>query len=251
MARATRALLIVAALAAGAGVSRGHSPPSDATVDRYLKLTPMGDRVRLAYTVVFGQGPGARVRQRLDRDRDGRVSPAEADVLGRELDRDVMAALTIAIDGQPVRWTWARVDVGLGADTVAAGALSVDLIAWLCTGGGDAHGLTMRDELRLDAMGATELTVERGPGITIAARTLGGERLEDDVASWTGVGGPIATGLELRYAASATATRPRDGRCHADRGAAARRSWLLGFGVGAAAVAALVGGLAWRRRRRR
>lgn len=238
--------MIAVAVAAAPSTSDAHSPPSEATVDRYLKLTPMGDRVRLSYTVVFGQRPGARVRQRLDRDRDGRLAASEADALGRELDRDVAAALSLGLDGKPLTWTWARVDVGLGTDRVAAGSLSVDLIAWLCTGGGDAHELTLRDDLRLPELGTTEVTIETGPGVTLGRRLLGADPMTELVASWTGAG-PLPAGLTLAYTTTAEASRPRDGRCAADAATRKRRWPMLALGGGAAG--AMIA-LAVRRRRR-
>jgi hypothetical protein len=244
----TRLALVGLALGLSALPARAHSPPSELTTDRYLKVTPMGDRVRLAYTVVYGQVQGAALRRQLDRDRDGRIADAEAEALGEQLDRQVATDLHLALDGQPLRWEWSRVDVGLGTDAVAAGALSVDLIAWLCTGGGAAHTLVVRDDVRLAAMGTTELTVEVGPGVTLASATLGGEPMADTVATWTGVGGPIATGFDLRYAVDARATRPKDGRCHADAARAQRRWWP--FALAGALAAAIAAALLIRRRRR-
>ncbi|MBK7196792.1 MAG: hypothetical protein IPH80_30375 [Myxococcales bacterium] len=240
----------VIAGALGVAPAVAHSPPSELTTDRYLKVTPMGDRVRLAYTIVYGQVQGAALRRQLDRDRDGRIADAEAEVLGEQLDRQVATDLHLAIDGRALRWEWSRVDVGLGTDAVAAGALSVDLIAWLCTGGGATHALAVRDDVRLEAMGTSELTIEVGPGVEVEGATLGGEPMPDTVATWTGVGGPIATGFELRYAVDARAARPKDGRCHADAGAGPRRWWPYALAATVAALAAAAF-LARHRHRRR
>lgn len=236
--------------ALGVAPAVAHSPPSELTTDRYLKVTPMGDRVRLAYTIVYGQVQGAALRRQLDRDRDGRIADAEAEVLGEQLDRQVASDLHLAIDGRALRWEWSRVDVGLGTDAVAAGALSVDLIAWLCTGGGATHALAVRDDVRLEAMGTSELTIEVGPGVEVEGATLGGEPMPDTVATWTGVGGPIATGFELRYAVDARAARPKDGRCHADAGAGPRRWWPYALAATVIAIAAAAF-LARHRHRRR
>src|SRR5436190_15808501 len=108
------------------------------------------------------------MRRRLDRDRGGQISAAEADVLGRELSASVAPALTIAVDGAAVRWSWARVDVGLGDPSAAGGSLSVDLIAWICTpGGGGEHRIALRDDYALEAAGDNELRLEEGPGVRL------------------------------------------------------------------------------------
>jgi hypothetical protein len=96
--RRALALAVVALAVARPAPVAAHAPPSEATVDRYLKVTPMGDRIRLAYTIVFGQEPGRRVRPRLDRDRDRTVTDAEARPLGEDLARQVATALSLAVD---------------------------------------------------------------------------------------------------------------------------------------------------------
>ncbi|MEZ4402000.1 MAG: hypothetical protein R3B06_18360 [Kofleriaceae bacterium] len=235
-------LLVVA----GAGPAWGHSPPSEDTTDRYLKLTPMGDRVRLTYTVVFGRGPGARTRARLDRDRDRTVSATEADVLGAELARDVGAALTVTVDGTAAPTVWHDVDVGLGTPAVSAGALSVDLITWRCVAGPGDHVLTMSDHVALPDLGSTELTVEAGAGVTLAQVRLAGQDLPDRVATWTGRDGPLASGLELTYQVSPRAARPGDHRCDPRR---ASSPWPARAGAGLVVVLA-GGAIGWSRRRR-
>jgi hypothetical protein len=239
---------IVAGSVALATTARAHAPPADNLNNRYLKITPMGDRVRVAYTVVFGIGPGTVLRRRLDRDHDHTISDAESSTIGRELATEVAATLGFTLDGQAMLWRWDRVDVGLGTADVNGGSMSVDLIAWLCTGGG-GHRFTMRDDYALAEAGSTELTVEIGPGIHIVGRTLGGEPMSDDVATWNGRGGPIATGAEIEFTTDDRATRPHDRRCRNVRGRSASRAPLtVAAVIGGAAVAA--GLVAWRRRRR-
>ena len=50
-----RVFLVVAITVASAAA---HVSPSVDDNNRFLKLTPLGDRVRLAYTVLFGDNPG-------------------------------------------------------------------------------------------------------------------------------------------------------------------------------------------------
>jgi hypothetical protein len=248
--RRALALAVVALAVARPAPVAAHAPPSEATVDRYLKVTPMGDRIRLAYTIVFGQEPGRRVRPRLDRDRDRTVTDAEARPLGEDLARQVATALSLAVDDRTTPVTWARVEVGLGTPAVDAGALSVDLIAYLCVGPG-RHRLRLRDDLSLPDLGSTELTLESAAGVEVVARSLGGAPLTEEVTTWTGRGGPLATGLDLTYQAGPDAARPRDGRCREGGGGErAARVWLfLGATAGGAAIAIAARWLLARRRR--
>lgn len=249
MVRPLASIVVGGALALVATPAGAHVQPSVDRNNRYLKLSPMGDRVRLAYTVLFGERPGAAMRRRLDRDRDGQVSSSEADALGRELAASLAPALEIAVDGVPVPWSWARVEVGLGTPAVTGGSLSVDLIAWICTPAGGEHRFALRDEYVVDAAGDSELRLEEGPGVHLDARTLGGEPMTGTDAAWTGQGGPITTGLELRYRVDGDATRPQDGRCQAERPVRPRPRWPFLAGAIVALIAAVA--VTARRRKRR
>lgn len=187
--------------------------PADAHVEaaldennRYLKLTPMGDRVRLAYTVFIGQRPGEILRRRLDHDRDGQVSDAEAAVYGRELGGHIRGAVAITLDGRPHAIAWTTQDVGLGTPSVTGGSLSIDLVGWVCTGGGDTHVLRIVDTVVLDKPGETELRLEDGPGVHVRS----GDARE---RKWTGGGGPLTEGIEVGWTVDGAAPRPADGRC--------------------------------------
>src|SRR2546421_4196466 len=122
-----RALLIVVAIT----LLSGHVAPSVDDNNRYLKLTPLGDRVRLAYTIFYGEVPGATERKALDANGDGQIDAAEAHAFGARIGGEVADALEVDVDGhaQPVHWD--TVDVGLGTPVVAAGSLSVDLGAYV------------------------------------------------------------------------------------------------------------------------
>lgn len=176
--------------------------------NRYLKLTPMGDRVRLAYTVFIGQRPGEALRRRLDRNRDGQLSDAEAASYGDELGRHIRAAVAITLDGRPATIAWRTQDVGLGTPSVTGGSLSIDLVGWICTGGA-SHQLRLHDTLALDKPGETEVRLEDGPGVRFRA----GDALE---RKWTGGGGPLTEGIEVAWTVDGAAPRPADGRCGAE-----------------------------------
>jgi len=167
-----RALVLAVTLGAlsllPASGTSAHVAPSIDDNNRYLKLTPLGDRVRLAYVVFFGEVPGAQARPSIDADRDGAISDAEAQAFGARLAREIAAALDISIDGAPRRLAWTTVSVGMGSARVAAGAFSVDLVAYLClpTARG-RHEVRLFDQFRLPHPGETEVRVEDGPGVTI------------------------------------------------------------------------------------
>lgn len=235
-----------------AGRATAHPQASPDRNNRYVKLTPMADRLRLAYTVYLGEQPGAHARRRLDRNGDGTIDDREARALGDELAAQIRPAVELTVDDRAATIEWSTIDVGLGTPTVAAGALSVDLIGWACTDDAARHHVVLRDRVRIDAPGEVEVKLEEGPGVAFAERRLGAAPMPDLVATWRGDDDRLATGLDVAYAVDgALATRPSDGRCQA-RAASRHSRRPLAYAVAAIAGAALgVAAIVLTRRRRR
>lgn len=247
-----RALLLAGALARAAP-AHAHVAPSVDDNNRYIKLTPLGDRVRLAYTVFYGEVPGARARASLDVDRDGAISAAEGRAFGDRLAAELAAALDVTIDGAQAPVRWAEVEVGMGSPSTAAGAFSVDLVAWLClpTPRG-RHALTLRDHLALPRPGETEVRIEDSLGVTIERARIGAADDPGRDYRFAGAGGPLADdGLDLRFEAGPRAAVTPDATC---AGAPARHA-SPGFFAALGALTATLGAIAYavvaRRRARR
>jgi hypothetical protein len=241
--RAAVATLATAILAPNTAL--GHVAAAEDVDNRYIKVTPMADRVRLAYTIYVGHKPGALLRRRLDTDNDQSISDAESNVYGDEVAARVSRALQLTLDGRAAPVEWKTISVGLGQPDVQAGALSVDLIGWICTSPGQ-HQLQLRDTLVLERPGETELRLDALPGVQFGERSLSGERFTGLDTTWNGSIGPLATprGLELQWSSPAGATHRTDDICHLDR-PARRRVWPW-----IAAFAALLTAMeTWRRTR--
>jgi len=246
-------IAVAGALAARAATVRAHVAPSLDDNNRYVKLTPLADRVRLAYTVYFGEVPGAAARREIDADHDGAISDAEASAFGRRLADQVGPRLAVTVDGvaQPVAWD--QVDVGMGTATTAGGSFSVDLVAWLCLPhAGGHHRIVLRDRFDLPRAGENELRVEDELGVRVDVARLGVLPAVNGLVRWRGAGGPIAdAGFVLAFQADVT-TRLDDGRCRATRAAPStgHKLWLE-LGLAAILVVAAVAWWARARRRRR
>ncbi len=160
------AALLLCALPRSAGA---HVAPSVNENNRYLRLTVLGDRIRLAYTVFIGEVPGEQARRRLDSNHNGIVDVDEANTYGLELGQVLERSLQIEVDGAPAELRWAEIHVGLGTKSAAAGAFSVDLIAWLCLADTKRmeHTLSLHDSFRVPLPGETEVLVEESPGVTV------------------------------------------------------------------------------------
>jgi hypothetical protein len=224
-----RSILAALLLAAPAAA---HFAPSPDVNNRAIKITVLPDGVRVAYTVFFGERPGAGERRRMDADRNGSVDRDEAAAFGERLRREIAERVTIVVDGKPGR-EWSVSDVGLGSPAVAGGAFSVDMLLRAPLGEAEPHSLRFEDRLALPAPGDAHVRVEESPGVRL-------------------VEGPDTPGLQtafdfaagekptVRIAITVDPTlRPP------------RRSWLP---IGAAmlgGIAAVTAALALRRRRRR
>ncbi|MCX5747119.1 MAG: hypothetical protein NT062_32005, partial [Proteobacteria bacterium] len=130
--------------------------------------------------------------------------------------------------------------VGMGAPQVAAGAFSVDLVAYLClaTPRG-AHAVLLHDRFKLLRPGETEVRVEDAPGITIARARIGD--LEDPAHDYRFAGtSPLADdGLDLGFVTSDRA--PLTGACQASAAHGISSGGLgLLLGVGALGLGVLL-----------
>jgi len=151
-----------------------HVAPSVGDNNRYLKLTPLGDRVRLAYTIFYGEIPGGELRRTIDANHDGAIDDAESQAFGSRVARELAAALDVTVDGarQPIAWT--QVVVGMGTAQTAGGTFSIDLVAAICVAPPrGAHAIELRDRFSLSRPGETEIRFEDSPGVTVDRSRVG------------------------------------------------------------------------------
>lgn len=243
-----RRLWLLVAMITVAPRALAHVAPSVDDNNRYIKVTPQADRIRIAYTVFFGEVPGAALRPALDTNRDGAISDGEAQAYGDRVAADVIGSLELAVDGSARRLGWKQVVVGMGSPQVAgAGAFSIDMIAYVCLAKpGGRHAFVLRDRFRVPKPGETEVRVEDGPGITVAhARIAGGDALANDF-KLVGPGGPLSdAGLDVAFTARADA--PRSGECAvAAEPSGVPWPWI---GIAAAGVLGVAAGVLYRRRK--
>jgi hypothetical protein len=243
---------LVLAITVVAGHAAAHVAPSIDDNNRYLKVTPLGDRVRLAYTVFFGEIPGAKLRVEIDSDRDGAISDAEGAVFAKKLAAEVAASLDINVDGKQRPIQWAEISAGMGTPRTAAGAFSIDLIAYFClTTPRGRHELALFDRLKIDRPGETEARVEDGPGITIERAKVGALGDPTYTFRFVGPSGPLAEdGLSVAFVAGEQAIVAKDAICRAGPARTGAPVAAIVGGVVLAGVLAGVGVLVARRKRR-
>jgi len=223
----------------GPGQAAAHVAPAVGDNNRYLKLTPMGDRVRLSYTVFYGEIPGAGMRGAIDANHDGAIDDGESQAFGARVAGEIAAALEITVDGARQAVAWSQVVVGLGTPQTTAGSFSVDLVAWLCLAPPRGkHVVLLRDHYAIARPGETEVKVEDSPGVTIHSTRIGGASWEDNDYKLIGPSGALETeGLELQFTAGDKSPVTADAVC---RRPAPERPLPTAAIAGAAAAAALV-----------
>ncbi len=199
-----RSPALVLAITVGAVVAindaRAHVAPSKDDNNRYLKLTPQRDRVRLAYTVFFGDVPGSQARSEIDTNHDGTISESEAQAYGDKLAAEVAANLDIAVDKVQAKVEWELVTVGMGSPATRAGAFSIDMITQFCVTGGPAHAVLLRDRFRLLHPGETEVKIEDSTGIHVGTCRVGTATDPSHLFKFVGPGGPLADdGIDLQF----------------------------------------------------
>lgn len=207
--------VLVLAITLCAAHAWAHVAPSVDDNNRYLKVTPAADRVRIAYTVFFGEVPGAQMRRTIDANHDGQISDAEAQAFAERIAGEVADGLELSVDGKPAKVSWSTIAAGMGTPRVTGGSFSIDLIAWACLPAPRGHHtVQLRDRFRIPRPGETEVKVEDGLGITIHHARVG--RADDPTHDYrfVGPGGPLTDdGLDLAFTASDKAPLTDDATC--------------------------------------
>jgi len=242
-------------------VAHAHIGPSVTQNNRYVKLTLLGNRVRLLYTFYVGEVPGQQARRRMDADRDGAISEAEARGYGDEIAAEAAANLTLTIDGVAVPLDWTNIDVGLGTPTTVGGAFSVDLVMWACLASPATaldHELVLFDHWQPPEPGETELRVEESPGVTVSSSRLGDSRVSQLRFKWIESRPPHpldVAGLTVQFhvdpseADVGAAQECGPATAASAAGTAGARTWLTRLALAGAVVIAIAAAVAIGRRR--
>jgi hypothetical protein len=242
-----RLVLLVVAITMAADAF-AHIAPSVDDNNRFLKVTPQADRVRLAYTVFFGENPGRAMRPTLDTDKNGQISDDEAQVLGNRVAAEVLAAMELAVDGKQQRFAWKAVSVGLGTPDVRGGSFSVDMIAYVCFASARGkHAVHVLDRFRVPKPGETEVRVDDSLGIKVERAKIGDASALNNDFKFVGPGGPLGdTGLDIAFVADERAQMSNE--CAAAPASGSGAPWML-IGIAAAIAAIIAGVIIYTRRR--
>lgn len=224
-------------------ITSAHVGSDEKTNNRYYKLSPMADRVRLAYTIFFGRQPGNLLRRDIDSDQDGKISDGERTTYREKLAQEVFKSVSVQLNGSNVDVRWSDVSVGMGGDSVFDGPFSVDLIGSVCLinpAPDSLHSFVFRESLRLPLPGETELHLDPAPGIEVTKSVLNNKPMTGDQKRWFGGAGPAAKdGYELEFLVKNNESAGIDTLCDpvAESRTSKRLFWL--FAAILAAIAAV------------
>lgn len=161
--------------------THAHPETSPQTVNRYLSLIVSNDeagdsRAGVAYTLMYGELPGATLRKQMDANADGRVSADELDAERRRVERRAAELFTFTVDDRPVA-TNVEGTVQLGPDdTVTAAPVVVELYAPHPLAAGTRR-LRIEPGVEPPRLGETEVTLDLGQRweLVSGARGAGGD----------------------------------------------------------------------------
>ncbi len=168
--------------------------------NQYIKVSAFPDRIRLAYTVWFGETPAQAERRQMDTNHDGAITAEEARAFGRAYARTVEQKVLLTVDEKPLPVRFEESLVGLGTErSTRAAAFSVDLVATLAIPPASGHRIAIETRLEPLPLGETDIVLDEAPGTRIADARPGVTRGTPNSApltfTWTG---PRHSDLEQR-----------------------------------------------------
>lgn len=161
------AWLIGLGLASSTAAS-AHPQFGPATINRYGRLVLTApDRARLFYTVMVGDIPALRLRQRADADHNGQLDAAEQAALQAEIAAQVQQGLSLHLGPHGLPLTWESAQLSISEAAVSARALAFDAVAVTGPMGPQAAASPWRyqDRVQLAPVGEVELRIEEAPGV--------------------------------------------------------------------------------------
>jgi hypothetical protein len=240
---------ILLALSALPAPASAHVGSSEKVNNRYYKITPMADRVRVAYTIFFGRLPGMQIRRRMDLNHDGQLSGSEAQKFAEQIATELRKSVSADLGESGSEIRWKEPAIGIGTPNISGGPFSVDLVGTLCLAeqAGQEHRFVFRDRMRLPLPGETELFLDPAPGIVVTKSELDGRPARSRGEKWQGGPGPARQGYELRFIVESDETAGMDSACDPEPAReSSTRTWIL---VASAAGLLLCGLLLFLRRR--
>lgn len=145
-----------------------HPQFGPATINRYGRLVLTApDRARLFYTVMVGDIPALRLRQRADADHNGQLDAGEQAALQAEIAAQVQQGVSLQVGAHGTALIWESAQLSLSEAAVSARALAFDAVAVTGPVGPQVAASLWRyqDRVQLVPVGEVELRIEEAPSV--------------------------------------------------------------------------------------
>jgi hypothetical protein len=156
-------------------MARAHLGHVVLRAERYIKVDAAPDEARIVISMSMGRSPMHRVLEAADAegDRDGRVTPAEAQAYLERWAEGLAEELPIERNGTPVSVRWGDGYLSpLGPVQAVPGV--VEMVARVPLDGG-RHTLVVRDRMRPEVADRTDVAFRARDGVEIVASGMSEE----------------------------------------------------------------------------
>jgi len=158
---------LLTALLLAPGIAHAHLGHVVTRAERYLKVEASPEGVRIVVSLTLGPGEMARVMAAADADRDGTVTPGEADAYMAQWGEGLRTDLPVRIDGESVRVEWKEPFFD-PTGPVQAMPGNVEMVARIATSGG-RHRVRIEDRMRVESFDRTDVAFRVRDGATLVA----------------------------------------------------------------------------------
>jgi ABC-type nickel/cobalt efflux system permease component RcnA len=184
--RRRAAALAWLAAASLAGPRAGAHPMGNISTSHYAGLELQKAGVRVKYLLDFAEIPSFRELERVDPDRDDRVTPEEREAYLADKTREVLDGLRLSTNGRPLRLesTWSRVTFPPGEGGLSTVRVAWDLFARWPDALGDRNFLVWNDGNYDDRPGWKEIRITGLDGLNVARTSLRAQPASGELAEY-------------------------------------------------------------------
>lgn len=159
-------LAVVSALLAVPQPASAH-PLGNFTINRYSRLEPTGDQLRITYVLDMAEIPAFQELPAVDRDGDGRVSEAEREEYAGRKAEELRRGLALTLDGRPATLRVASRELSFPEGQAGLSLLRLQVVFESPTPAGVVLSAEYRDENYSGRIGWKEIVVRAGAGASL------------------------------------------------------------------------------------
>ena len=171
-----------------AGMAEAH-PLGNFTINHYSRIEVEKSQIKLRAVLDMAEIPTFQESQKIDTDKDGKLSADELNAYAAEITPDYISNLQLSIDGSPlqIRSTKTDIEVKDGSASLPILKIKWDLAADLPDlDTTSVHQIEFENKNNAGRIGWNEIVVERVAGVNIFNSTAFGSGITDELKSYPG-----------------------------------------------------------------